>query len=891
MSLDPGTILGPYEILTRIGAGGMGEVFRAKDTRLGRDVAIKVLPEAFSENKERLARFEREARLLASLNHPNIAAIHELEEFDGVHFLALEYVPGETLAERIKRGAIPVDEVLLLFKQIAEGLEAAHEKGVIHRDLKPANIKVTPEGKVKVLDFGLAKARERDSSSQGLSESPTLTKDFTETGVLLGTAPYMSPEQARGKAVDKRTDVWAFGCCLYEALTGKAAFLGETVSDTIAGILKQEPDWKALPVETPPLVRSLLRRTLVKDANHRLQHIGDARVEIEEALSEPAAAEMMPMRKQRASSPKQVGLLGVILGAAVASVVAWYLVGSTRIPAQEISRFSINLPTESVLGGRPSSIAISPDGRRLVFSAITGDGKQLYLRTRDQFEALPIPGTEGGELPFFSPDSQWVGFFAEGKLKKVSLAGGAPVTLCDTDARYGGSWGSEDTIVFAASRAPYLRIVSAGGGTPEPIPDLPTQQGETHYYSPAFLPDGKSILFGIFTGAGIENQRVGIHTLGTSGRRILIDGGGSARYASTGHLIYVRANSLMAAPFDIDQLEVTGPQTPVVQGMSSEPVTQSASDFSLSSDGSLAYAPSQGALEITVHWMDRQGDSEIIPLPPRQYMAPSLSPDGRRLAVTTIDGPHMETWVYDLERHVLTRFTFEGSNHFNVWTPDGRRLAFSSDREGPHNIFWKATDGSGAAERLAFSDGHQDIGSWSPDGKILSFSEARPETKLDIWLLYVEEPRRAESFLQTEFDEEHPMISPDGRWIAYTSNESGRSEVYVQPFPNGGRKWQISTDGGSGPRWARNGQELFYHKGPRMMVVAVETAADFIAGRPEFLFEVDGLYDVGQGGPNYDITPDGKRFVFTQPKPQPRATQINVVQNWFAELKRLVPTN
>ena len=884
-----GRTLSHYKVLEKIGEGGMGEVYLAKDTKLDREVAVKVLPATFSENKKRLARFEREARLLASLNHPNIAAIHELEETDGVHFLALEYVPGETLAERIKRGPVPIDEALPLFKQIAEGLEAAHEKGVIHRDLKPANIKVTPEGKIKVLDFGLAKARERDSSAQGLSESPTLTKEFTETGVLLGTAPYMSPEQARGKPIDKRTDIWAFGCCLYESLCGKTAFRGETVSDTIAGILKQEPEWKTLPVETPALVRSLLRRTLVKDANHRLQHIGDARVEIEEALSEPAQAEMTQMHRQWASTRLPVGLLGLILGATLASVVVWNLAGPTRLPAADISRFSINLPTDSVLGERPSSVAISPDGRRLVFSATKGDGTQLYLRTIDQLETLPIPGTEDGALPFFSPDSQWVGFFAEGKLKKVPLAGGAPVTLCEVETSYGASWGPDDTIIFASLKIPYLRIVSAAGGTPEPITDIPTRKGETHFYSPEFLPGGESVLFSIFTGVGFENQRIAVHTLGTREHRILIERGGRVRYASSGHLIYTRSNSLMAAPFDIDQLKVTGPSIAVAQGVSSRPM--GGADFSLSSDGCLAYVPSPGVPEITVHWMDRQGDSELIPLPPHLYFAPSISPDGSHLAVTTFDGPHMETWIYDLERHVLTRFTFEGSNHFNVWTPDGQRVAFSSDREGPHNIFWKATDGSGTAERLAFSDGHQDVGSWSPDGEILSFSEAHPETKLDIWLLYLEEQRRVEPFLQTEFDEEHPMISPDGQWIAYTSNESGRTEVYVQPFPNGGRKWQISTNGGSGPRWARSGRELFYHEGPRMMVVAVETGADFIAGRTEFLFEVDGLYDAGQGGPNYDVTPDGRHFVFTLPKPQPPATQIHVVLNWLEELKRLVPAN
>jgi serine/threonine-protein kinase len=509
----------------------------------------------------------------------------------------------------------------------------------------------------------------------------------------------------------------------------------------------------------------------------------------------------------------------------------------------------------------------------------------------DRLEATPIPGTDGAVAPFFSPDSLWIGFFAEGKLKKAPLGGGAIVTLCDSvDFYYGriessASWGMDDTIIFPGIRG--LMRVSASGGTPKAITGIPTKQGELYYFSPQFLPGGKSVLFHIFSGSGFENMRVAAHALGTMERRILVEGGSQPRYASSGHLIYARGGSLMAAPFDADRLQVTGSPVPILHGVAYS--EDGRADFSVSSDGSLVYVPAEDTPEMTVLWMDRQGEAQPIELPPHQYFAPSLSPDGRRLAMTTLDGPRMETWIFDIERNVLTRYTFEGSNHFSVWTPDGERLAFSSDRDGPHNIYWKPADGSGAAERLVVSDQHQDVGSWSPDGKILAFSEAGPGTNWDILLLYVDGERHVKPFLQTEFTEDHPMISPDGRWLAYRSNESGRFEIYVQPFPDGGRKLQISTEGGSDPRWARDGRELFYREGEKMMVVSVETGDEFTAERPRMLFTSDTEVAAGHGGPNFDITPDGRRFVMTRVKPQPPPTEIHVILNWFDELKRLVP--
>ena len=887
MALEAGTKLGLYEILEPIGAGGMGEVYRARDTKLGREVAIKVLPEAFAENEERLARFEREARLLASLNHPNIATLYGFEQLDEVHFLVMELADGETLAERLRRGPIPVEDALPIFKQIAEALEAAHEKGIIHRDLKPANITVSSEGKVKVLDFGLAKAMSGDPVTSDLSESPTVTKG-TATGVILGTAPYMSPEQARGKIVDKRTDIWAFGCCLYETLTGRVAFLAETVPDTIAKILEREPDWQMLPDSTPPGVLVVLRRCLQKDANQRLHDIADARIELAEALAGPwkrASAEVSAIPKRRAVAFFPVGLVVVV--AIAASVVVWKLAQPTQPPPRGASRFVINIPPESPLADDP--IAISPDGRQLVY-ATSGDSKQLYLRAMNWLKPTLIPGTEGARVPFFSPDGQWVGFFAEGKLKKVPLAGGATLTVCDAEVGYGASWGTDNAIIFAPTYTAGLLRVSASGGTPEEITSGPSEQGVLASLWPEVLPGTTSVLLTILTGAGLENMQIAVLSMGTGERRILVEGGAHARYASSGHIVYARGSSLLAAPFDIDRLEVTGPPVRVLEGVEFDVVSAQA-QFGLSREGSLVYVRAQGAPEHEVLWADRQGNARPIQVPPRTYFFPSLSPDGQRLAMTNIDESGMETWILEMDRGALTRFTFEGSNHFSLWTPDGKRLTFSSDRDGSHNLFWKPADGIGGAERLVKSESHQDPGSWSPDGKALAFAEFHSDTKWDIWLLHMEGERRARPFLQTEVDEYHPMISPDGRWLAYTSTETGRLEVYVQPFPDGGRKWLISTEGGDEPLWAPSGRELFYRNGDKMMSVAVATEPLFDAERPRLLFETPTLVGEGFGSPNYDITPDGQRFLMIKPEPQRPPTQILVVLNWFEELKRLVPTN
>jgi serine/threonine protein kinase/Tol biopolymer transport system component len=892
-----GRKLGAYKIVSMLGAGGMGEVYQARDTKLGRDVAIKVLPAEFVHDAERLARFQREARMLAALNHPNIATIYGLEQSEGVHYLVMELVPGHTLAERVRAGALKMEEALRVAAQIAEALEAAHEKGVIHRDLKPANVKVTPEGRVKVLDFGLAKAFAGDGGLD-LSNAPMLSAMGTEEGRILGTPAYMSPEQARGKPVDKRTDIWAFGCVLYEMLTGKEAFRGETLSDTIAAVLEREPAWEVLPPETPVKIRDLLRRCMQKDSQRRLRDIGDARIEIEEALVEPTA----PAKSTRARwrGPLVWGGTSLLLVAAIASLATWNL---RRLPLpQPVSRLTITLPPGRQLAGLENGpdVALSPDGTHLAYVVRQGDTTQIYLRAIDSLEARPISGTEGATEPFFSPDGQWLGFFAGGKLKKISVSGGAALTLCDVSNSAGGSWGSRGTIIFGNFAGGPLQQVSDAGGTPQPLTRL--EKGETSHGFPDLLPSGKAVLFSASSSASLwTDAQVAVQRIGTGERRNLVQGGMYPQYAPTGHLVYAQEGNLMAVPFDSQRLTTTGSAVPVVEN-----VLQSTSlgdaEYSFSATGSLVYVPGVQSAPLRLVWVNRNGAEQPVPAPARPYRLPRLSPDGRRLAVDIAE-QGSQVWLYDFPRETLTRFTFEGNaNNGAVWTPDGKRIAFISNKEGPRNIFWQLADGSGGLERLTTSEYLHIPGSWSPNGQLLAFAESNPTTGFDIWVLRMGDSsqgsgqvpsagsgqgRKAQVFLRTPFNEQAPQFSPDGRWLAYVSNESGRSEIYVQPYPGPGGKWQLSTEGGKEPLWNRNGRELFYRSGNKMMAVEITTQPSFSAGTPKVLFE--GPYQLlALSSPNYDVAPDGQRFLMLKPIEQ--AAQINVVLNWFEELKRRVPT-
>ena len=893
MALGSGTKLGPYEVTAPIGAGGMGEVYQAHDTKLGRDVAIKVLPEAFAHDPERLSRFQREAKMLAALNHPNIATIHGLEQSNGTSYLVMELVSGETLAERVKReGALPIEEALTICKQIAEALEAAHEKGIIHRDLKPANVKVTPEGKVKVLDFGLAKAFSGDAANDDPSNSPTLSMAATMHGVILGTAAYMSPEQACGKAVDKRTDIWSFGCVLYELLTGKPAFQGETVTEILAAVLKGEPDWQPLPAATPTKIRDLLRRCLQKDVNKRCRDAGDMRIEIEEALAAPLATESTIAKVPRQTIWRWAlasGLLCLIV-TVIAAFAVWNLKPAPPPSPLPVTRTVITLPPGQQLAGLEdgSAVALSSDGTHLAYVASQGGTQQIYLRAMDSLESRAIPGSEGAINPFFSPDGQWVGFFASNKLKKVSVTGGAAVTLGDAANTRGASWGSQGMIALASGVGSLLQVSDAGG-TSQPLTRL--DKGENTHRWPEFLPGGKAVMFSPGTAGGNwTDSRVAVQQIETSKRTNLIPGGTQPRYASSGHLVYAQGGDLMAVPFDPQRLRITGASVPVAEGVL-QSLSSGVAHYSISATGSLVYVSgSVQANQSRLVWVDRNGVDQPLAAPAHSYQHPRLSPDGRRVAVGIAD-QESQVWMYELSREALTRLTFEGTVNGNPeWTPDGKRIAFYSNKEGTQNLFWQLADGSGGLERLTTSDHTQASMSVSPDGQLLTFLDVGPATGFDIWVLRLSD-HKAQPFLRTRFNESAPRFSPDGHWLAYFSDESGRYEIYVQPYPGPGGKWQISTEGGTEPVWNRNGRELFYRSGNKMMGVEIATQPSFTAGKPKVLFEGPYL-PTPLTYPNYDVSPDGQRFLMLKPVEQAQTalTQINVVMNWFEELKQKVPT-
>ena len=909
MSISAGTRLGSYELAAQIGAGGMGEVYKAHDTKLGRDVAIKVLPEAFAHDPERLSRFQREAKMLASLNHPNIATIHGLEQSNGTSYLVMELVPGETLAERIKReGACPVEEALKISVQIAEALEAAHEKGIIHRDLKPANVKVTPEGKVKVLDFGLAEAFANDVAESNPSQSPTLSAVATMQGVLLGTAAYMSPEQARGKLVDRRTDIWAFGCVLYEMLTGKQAFGGDDITDILAAVVRTEPDWQALPAATSVKIRDLLRRSLQKDKTLRMQAAGDVRIEIVEALTAPptavAAIPGPATRVWRERVTQAVAAVFVLTTIALAAV----LVLRAPKPPQAM-RLSAEIGADaSLYTAFGASAILSPDGTRLALVAAGSDQKRrIYVRSLDQLQATALSGTENADNPFFSPDGQWIGFFADGKLKKILVQGGAAVTLCDAPFDLGGSWGDDGTIVFTPDLRGTLSKVSSAGGTPQSLTTLDKQGGEGTQRWPQILPGGKAVLFTsntkAGTGASLEDSDIVVYSMTSGQRKTVQRGGFYARYLPSGHVVYMHEGTLFALPFDLQRLEVTGQPAPILEGVVTALVSAGA-QFSFSETGNLVYVVGRsGGQNVSIYWMEREGKFTPLRETPGNYYNPAFSPDGKRLALEIFDGKRRDIWEYEWERDTLTRLTFGGEgNGRPVWTPDGQRIVYSSQEKGGVPNLWSIrADGAGYAQRLTESKNIQFTGSWRPDGNVLAFWQLNPGTNYDIMTLPIEgdekvgwKPGEPKPFVNSAFDEVLPAFSPDGRWLAYQSNESGSYEVYIRPFPGPGGKWQISTGGGFYPEWSRNGEELFYRtEDSKIMAVTYTASGDsFHADKPQ-LWSPGQFTDRGAGNYNFDLHPDGKRFaVLKAPGTEPAAVvnKVSFVFNFFDELRRKVPT-
>jgi serine/threonine protein kinase len=906
-----GKTFGHYEITSQIGRGGMGEVYRAKDRKLGRDVAIKVLPEEFAKDADRVARFQREAKLLASLNHPNIAAIHGLEESGGTSFLVLELVEGETLSDQLKRGPILVEESLKLALQIAEALEAAHEKGVIHRDLKPSNIKVTPDGKVKVLDFGLAKAYAGGQADLNLSKSPTMTYSptlsnaATQQGVILGTAAYMPPEQARGKAVDKRADIWAFGCVLYEMLTGQAAFQGEDVTEILASVVKGGANLDLLPANLHPRVREVITRCLQKDLKRRYHDIADTRYEIEQALADPRgllvqpAMAAEPRMKLRTALPWLAA--AIVLGSIVTGVAVWKLRPTPKPEPRPVTRFE-HYPTEDqqLINSSSLILAVSPDGRH--FAYITRKG--LCLRSMDDLDVRLIAGAAENPInPFFSPDGQWVAYWsgANTKLKKVAISGGTPVVLCDAESCLGASWDSDNTIVYCQARKGIMRV-SAGGGTPE---TLIVEEKES-FYNPRLLPGGKSVLFTLGTK---EGYKIAVQSLESRERKVLFKGD-CAWYLPTGHIIYAFNNGLNAVPFDLDTLQ-PGVSVPLVEGVFRRgPLVEP--QYAISNSGTLAYVPSVRAPDSRKRilvWVDRNGkEAPLAAVPSDTYLASRISPDGTRVALTVMTGSKSDIRIWDIARQAMTRLTFDESSGYPLWTLDGKRIAFASTRGGMMlgDVYWKAADGTGEEERLGTVPGRSLYPwSWSSDGKTLVLMDQAVSGEVGgtglgsgIGSLSMEGDRKWRPLLSEKFYEGHPQIAPNnGRWMAYESTESGESEVYVRPFPEVDKgKWQVSTGGGRDPIWSHDGRELFYRSGNSVIAVDVQTDPTFKAGKPALLFQ--GAYFSGIAGKGHiwDLSPDGKRFLMMKESEAATSTssgpqKINIILNWTEELKQRVPVN
>ena len=847
--------------------------------------------------------------MLAQLNHPGIAGIYGVEDAGDNLALIMELAEGGTLAERLDSAPLPLDEALPLAKQIAEAIEAAHEKGIIHRDLKPANIKVTPDGQVKILDFGLAKALEGDPASNLESNtSPTLTLAATQAGIILGTAAYMSPEQARGRTADKRADIWSFGVVLHEMLTGQRLFSRETVSDSLAAVLMVKIDFSNLPPDTPPSIQRLLRRCLERVPKNRLQAIGEARIAINEQLADPAGASVLmdaPALPAMPPPPRKLPWIaaGVLTVALLASLAGWWQ--TTRPVEQPLRRFNEDLGAGMALNTRFGAAAIlSPDGASMVFLAQGSDGaSRLHIRRFSQSDPVELSGTEGARGPFFSPDGQWIGFFADGKLKKIAVHGGAAVTLCDAPGDRGGSWGEDGRIVFGQRRAGLLGVAAAGG-MPVPLTELDEEVNEGSHRWPQVLPGDGAVLFTTRTGGEWSEANMEVYSLETGERKTLHRGGTYGRYLPSGHLVYVHEGTLFAAPMDLARLELTGPPAPALERVLASRANGGA-QFDFSKDGTFVFIGGEpGGVSRSVHWLDATGKTEPLPAEPGRYLTPQLSPDGERLAVAAHISDNWDIWVYELERGAMSRLTFDPAPElFPVWTPDGGYIAFRSNSGDERSgIQLVRADGAGQLQTLTQSAKPHTPSSFSSDGRWLAFTEQNPEMGLDIRTVPLEggdaNPPRAgepETFLSTPSDESSPKFSLDGHWLAYSSNESGVSEIYVRPFPGPGGKWQVSNGGGDFPLWSPKGREIFYETPGRQIMVAGYSATgdSFQAAKPRLWSETRLLFT----GPyqTYDVSPDGNRFALLlgvdETGSQNVSHHVTILQNFFDELDRLAPAN
>jgi len=881
LALHAGERFGPYEVTAQIGVGGMGEVYRATDTNLKRQVAIKVLPASVAGDVDRLARFQREAEVLAAFNHPNIAAIYGLERAPDVTALVMELVEGEDLSQRIAHGAIPIDEALLIAKQIAEALEAAHEQGIIHRDLKPSNIKIRRDGKVKVLDFGLAKIIERLGT--GVSSDAHVSTFFDPAlsgqGLILGTAAYMSPEQAAGKVADRRSDLWSFGVVLIEMLTGKPVFNGDTLPEVLASVLKAPPDWALLPTDVPTTITTLIRRCLQKDAARRVNSAAYARLVIEDAIETPGAVPTSrDTRSKRWSLAWLIPLVALVI---IATIAVDYLRPSPGL----VTRLDLSTPSS----GDPVSFALSPDGRQFVFVAGDGIESRLWLRPLDRTDAQPLAGTEGASYPFWAPTGRSIGFFADGKLKRFDIGGGMPRDLADAPTGRGGTWNQDNVIVFAPSITSALFRIDAGGGEAKAI-TTPGQEHPSHRF-PHFLPDGRRFLY--LTVAGpLASQTVFLASLDGDAPKRLMTAETDAVYAE-GYLLFVQEGALLARPINLSSVTVGEPLVVADPAGSDSAVRRGA--FSVSTTGVLAYRSSSAARRQLV-WLDRKGlqigtvgsPDDAVPT------NPTLAPNGRRIALSRTARGNTDIWIVENDRSVASRLTFEASNESAaVWSPDGQRIAFSSTRNGVFDIFEKAASGAGDERVLLVSTQPKMPVDWSRDGRFLLFSSGDPKTGWDLRALPLTGDGKPFAVAETPFSERNGQFSPDGHWVAVESNESGRFEVSIQRFPGPGPKWQVSAGGGATPRWRSDGRELFYVASNGAMMSA------------SLLFSKDGhsleISDVKQlfrvpivfgGSPRdnnkeqYAVAPDGQRFLVNVTSEETTGSPVTIVLNWLSGLRR-----
>jgi serine/threonine protein kinase len=865
----------------------MGEVYQATDTTLGREVALKVLPEAVAQDGDRLARFAREAKTLAALNHPNIATIYGLETAEGVRALVMELVEGPTLADRIADGAIPLEEVLPTAKQIAEALEAAHERGIVHRDLKPANIKVRADGTVKVLDFGLAKALESPASATELADSPTITSPATQAGVILGTAAYMAPEQAKGRPIDKRVDIWAFGCILFEMLTGRKVFDEETVSETLAAVLKTEPDPSTLPTTVPVSVRRLLERCLQKDARLRLHDIADARLEIEAVMrgDDSAFAIPGPEIAPAGSRPwKVVAALASLV--AIAALATHLLPSKAGLSAHAGNRFTLRIPPSDIYSVlQNSAVAISPDGQTLAYAAEPSPSSvlsEISLQRLDSFEPERVPDTLGGYGPFFSPDGEWLGYFQGTGVWKKPIHGGPATKLAPVAAIARGACWTDDNQIFYAPTwfSPIFRI-SAEGGEPTKVTTL--RAGEKSHRFPSALPDGSAVIFtvGRADTDSFDDASIVMQSVESGERKVLVNGGSFGVFLAPDRLLYGRQGRLLLARLDVRRLELIGSPVPVIDDLLTSPIF-GASQFAVSASGTLVYlAGGPDVFNSRAVEVSRTGEITDLPLPPRPYSMVEPSPDGKHLAMR-IDGGNGQIWVYDLERGTLSRITREWDADFPAWHPDGESVAYVLSKGEASEIVQVRSDGTAEPEVLWSGGFNISYPNWAPDGQSLLFSDVAPNTGTDLWALHLD-GKPPIPYLQTPADEADAVISPDGNWLAYTSNESGRNEIYVQAYPVPGRRWQISAQGGTSAIWSPADGELLFKNGDEIMAVAVRLDAGFHAGIPRALFKLPNVAR-GDDTRSFSVARDGRYLAILPPEGWHPPTRLHLILDWASTL-------